>query len=150
MTLRQPNAGWMGAALLDILRGECLPTGGDRSLSHRSMLTFGALKERYQMDTAFGGSGAAPALAMALERIGWRAVRDPSPEELSGDLALLVEACVREHRDVLDLTYAIASTLRHAGPLLDGSLPPIEAYLPAAEEVLRRYVARDRRDGPDA
>jgi hypothetical protein len=111
------------------------------------MLTFGALKERYQVDTAFGGRGAAPALAIALERIGWRAVRDPSPEELSGDLALLVEACVHDHRQVLDLTYAIASTLRHAGPLLDGSLPPVEAYLPAAEEVLQRYVAHDRQDG---
>ncbi len=112
------------------------------------MLTFGALKEQYQVDTAFGGPGAAPALAIALERIGWRAVRDPSAEELSGDLALLVEDCVHEHRTVPDLTFAIASTLRHAGPLLDGSLPPIEAYLPAAEEVLRRYVARDRGDGP--
>jgi len=113
-----------------------------------SMLSFAALKDRYQADTYMGGPGAAPSLALALERIGWRAVRDPSPEELSGDLALLVDACVHEHRRVLDLTYGIATTLRHAGPLLDGSLPPIEAYLPAAEEVLRLYVAHGRGDVP--
>jgi hypothetical protein len=32
---------------------------------------------------------------------------------------------------------------RDAGPNLDGGLPPIEAYLPAAEELLQHYVAND-------
>jgi hypothetical protein len=33
--------------------------------------------------------------------------------------------------------------LRDTGPLLDGGLPPVEAYYPAAEALLRRYVADD-------
>jgi hypothetical protein len=32
---------------------------------------------------------------------------------------------------------------RDAGPNLDGGLPPIEAYLPAAEELLERYVRNE-------
>lgn len=34
----------------------------------------------------------------------------------------------------------IAETLRRNGPVLDGSLPPTESYLPAAYDVVRRYV----------
>ncbi len=45
-----------------------------------------------------------------------------------------------EHRDLTQLTAGIAATLRACGPMLDGGLPPVEAYLPAAEDVLRRYV----------
>jgi hypothetical protein len=52
----------------------------------------------------------------------------------------MFDSCVHLHRDVQALAYAIASVMRDAGPLLDGGLPPIEAYLPAAEEVLRLYV----------
>ena len=52
----------------------------------------------------------------------------------------LVDACVHVDRDVLALTHGIASVLRDTGPLLDGGLPPVEAYLPAAEDVLRLYV----------
>jgi hypothetical protein len=33
--------------------------------------------------------------------------------------------------------------LRDTGPLLDGGLPPVAAYYPAAEALLRRYVADD-------
>ena len=107
------------------------------------MLTFTSLRHRYLADTGFGGPGASPALARALERIGWRAVREPTPEELSGDLAELLDACVHDHRDVGALTHGIAITLRAAGPLLDGGLPPVEAYLPAAQEVLQLYVRND-------
>lgn len=107
-------------------------------------MTYTALKTRYLADTEFGGDGATPSLTRALERIGWRAVRDPSPEELAGYLVELLESCVHEHRDLAQLTAGIAATLRACGPMLDGGLPPVEAYLPAAEEVLRRYVDGDR------
>lgn len=106
-------------------------------------LTFTRLRQRYTEDTYPGGPGAAPSLARALEHIGWRAVREPTPEELSGHLALLLDSCVHEHRDVMALTHGIAMALRDTGPLLDGGLPPVEAYYPAAEELLRRYVADD-------
>lgn len=103
-------------------------------------LTYTALKTRYLADTEFGGDGATPSLTRALEHIGWRAVRDPTPEELAGYLVELLEACVFEHRDIAQLISGIAATLRACGPTLDGGLPPVEAYLPAAEDVLRRYV----------
>lgn len=103
-------------------------------------LSFTRVRQRYLEDTAPGGVGAAPALARALESIGWRAVREPTPEELAGHLVLLLDACVHEHRDVMALVHGIAMALRDTGPLLDGGLPPVEAYYPAAEELLRRYV----------
>jgi hypothetical protein len=104
------------------------------------MIRFTALRERYLLDTSPGGTGAAPVITRALERIGWRSVGEPSADELAGHLVLMFDSCVHLHRDVQTLSYAIASVMRDAGPLLDGGLPPVEAYLPAAEEVLRLYV----------
>ncbi len=107
------------------------------------MITYSALRTRFLADTGFGGSGAAPVLERALERIGWRSVREPTPEELASHLVLFLDACVHEHRDVHALAYAIASVMRDTGPSLDGGLPPTEAYLPAADELLRLYVKND-------
>jgi hypothetical protein len=107
------------------------------------MVTYTQLRTRFVADTGLGGSGAAPALARALERIGWLAVREPTPDELASYLVDLLDDCVHSHRDILTLTRAIASVLRDAGPLLDGGLPPIEAYEPAAEDLLVRYVNDD-------
>ena len=109
------------------------------------MIPFADLRTRYLDDTAFGGPGAVPALTRALERIGWRAVREPTPAELADHLLHLLDACVHEHRDVAALTSACAMALRDTGPLLDGGLPPVEAYLPAAEELLARYIRDDGR-----
>ncbi len=101
------------------------------------------LRARYLEDTRAGGRGATPALMRALERIGWRAVRDPSPELLADYLLHLLDACVHEHHDVVALELAVATALRDAGPLLDGGLPPVEAYLPAAGELLQAYLRDD-------
>lgn len=106
------------------------------------MISYTTLRECYLADTAPGGTGASPHIAAALEQMGWRSVGEPSAEELAGELVLLFDACVRGHRDVQALVYAMAAFMRDVGPLLDGGLPPTEAYLPAAEEVLRVYVAR--------
>jgi hypothetical protein len=116
---------------------------GRSLLSPVNSLSFTRLRQRYTDDTTLGGAGAAPALARALEFIGWRAVREPTPEELAGHLALLLDHCVHEHRDVMALTEGVAMALRDTGPLLDGGLPPVAAYYPAAEALLRRYVADD-------
>ena len=107
------------------------------------MVSYTQLRSRFVADTGLGGSGAAPALARALVHIGWRAVREPTPEELASYLVDLLDDCVHAHRDVLALIRAIATVLRDAGPLLDGGLPPIEAYEPAADELLQRYVHDD-------
>lgn len=111
------------------------------------MITYTQLRTRFVGDTGLGGSGAAPALSRSLERIGWRAVREPTPEELASYLVDLLDDCVHAHRDVLTLSRAIASVLRDAGPLLDGGLPPVEAYEPAAEELLFFYVNDDGTSG---
>lgn len=108
------------------------------------VLTLAALRSCFEQDTRTGGGGASPPMAEALAAIGWRAVQDPTPEELSEFLVDLLADCVTGHRDVAALRYAVARALRDTGPLLDGGLPPVEAYLPAAEEVLRRYCSRNR------
>jgi hypothetical protein len=46
------------------------------------------------------------------------------------------------------LAHGIAAVFRDAGPNLDGGLPPIEAYLPAAEELLQHYVNNDLSERP--
>ncbi len=102
------------------------------------MITYQALRTRLGGQDA--GRGTVAALTRALEAIGWRAVREPSPEEMADHLAGLLELCVREHHDVAQLARAVAAALRDGGALLDGGLPPVEAYEPAAEELLRRFV----------
>lgn len=104
------------------------------------MTAFSALRARYLEDRQAGG--ATPGLAAALTAIGWGAVQEPSPEELAEDLVELVDACVTDHHDTEQLISAIARLLRDYGPLLDGGLPPVEAYEPAAQEVIERYIAQ--------
>lgn len=103
------------------------------------------LRSRYLDDTRPHGPGAVPALTRALEAIGWRSIREPSPEELAAHLLFLLDAFAHGHRDPAQLTYEIASALRDTGPLLDGGLPPVEAYLPAADAVLEHYLRDDGR-----
>jgi len=103
------------------------------------MVSYAALRAQFLSDT--GATGAAPGLARALERIGWRAVQEPTSEEMASHLVFLLDACVHDHFDVTLLVYAIAEVLRDHGPELDGGLPPVDAYVPAAEELLRLYAA---------
>jgi len=108
------------------------------------MISFAALRARYLADRSAGG--ASPRLASALAAIGWRAVGEPSPDELAGYLVELVDACATEHHDTEWLVASVARLLRDSGPLLDGGLPPVDAYEPAARELLEWYVSD--RDAP--
>ena len=105
------------------------------------MIAFAALRARYLADRHAGG--ASPGIAAALAAIGWRAVGDPTPEELAGYGVELVDACVTDHFDTDRLVGAVARLMRDHGPLLDGGLPPVEAYEPAAVDLLDRYVRGD-------
>jgi hypothetical protein len=107
------------------------------------MPPYAAFRDRYLRDTAPGSSGAVPAIARALEHIGWRSVGEPSADDMAAHLVFMFDDCAHTHHDVAALAYAIADAMRDAGPLLDGGLPPAEAYLPAAEELLQRYVRND-------
>ncbi len=84
--------------------------------------------------------GATARLVRALESIGWREGESASPREVARDVLPAIAACVREHRDLPLLHRQIADVLRASGPLLDGSLPPTSAYLPAATELVRIFV----------
>jgi hypothetical protein len=103
------------------------------------MTTYALLRDTFLADTS-GGRSAAPALARSLELLGWHAVQESSPEELASHLVFMLDDCVHDHRDLDVLARAIAGLLRDHGPFLDGGLPPMEAYLPAAEELLRLYT----------
>ncbi len=100
------------------------------------MFALSALRARFRDDRA--GGGAVPELDAALVAIGWGAVGDAQP--VAEYIAELIDACVTDHHDVSRLLYDVARLLRDCGPLLDGGLPPVEAYEPAAEEVLERFV----------
>ncbi|HEX6598026.1 MAG TPA: hypothetical protein VF034_01810 [Gemmatimonadaceae bacterium] len=106
------------------------------------MITFSSLRDRYQHDRAAGG--ATPRLAEALAAIGWHSVGEPSPDELADYLVELIDACISDHHDPERLVTDVARLLRDSGPLLDGGLPPVAAYEPAARDVLERYL-RDPR-----
>lgn len=102
------------------------------------MITLSALRDRYLHDRASGG--ATSRLAAALAAIGWHSVIDPTPEEVADYMVELLDACVADHHDAERLVVDVARLLRDAGPLLDGGLPPVAAYEPAARELLERYV----------
>jgi hypothetical protein len=102
------------------------------------MISFLALRDRYLHDR--GAGGATPRLAAALAAIGWHSVGEPTPEEVAENLVELLDACISDHHDSEQLVNDIARLLRDAGPLLDGGLPPVAAYEPAARDVLDRYL----------
>ena len=105
--------------------------------------TLDRLRARYDSDLAPAGDPqrAEARLSQALRAIGWGGTDVVDAEEVAALLVPLIDACVTGHRQVAALTRDVAETLRDAGPLLDGSLPPAAAYLPAAEDVLARYAA---------
>lgn len=113
-----------------------------RAAVESALTSFASLRERYALDRRAGG--ATPGLAAALAAVGWHSVGEPSPEELADYLVELVDACITEHHDPELLVSEIARLLRDNGPLLDGGLPPVAAYEPAAREVLERYVRVER------
>jgi hypothetical protein len=106
--------------------------------------TFERLRHRFETDQASGAGDprrAEEGLTRALRAVGWGGTDVADAEEVAALLVPLVDACVSGHRQLAALARDVAETLRHAGPLLDGSLPPAAAYLPAAEDVLARYAA---------
>jgi hypothetical protein len=94
-------------------------------------------------DAADGaGGGASARLLRALEAIGWRGGDAASPEEVAAEILPALSACARGRGEMAALYRQIAEVLRANGPVMDGGLPPTSAYLPAATEIVRRFVGR--------
>jgi hypothetical protein len=94
-------------------------------------------------DVGEGTGGSASArLLRALEAIGWRGGDVASPEEVAAEILPALSACARGQGDISALYRQIADVLRANGPVMDGGLPPTSAYLPAATEIVRRFVGR--------
>jgi len=110
-----------------------------------SALSFDTLRVRFASDQARdsqGGHAVTKArLAQALDAIGWRAAGGSSSEEVADIAAHIVESCATRHHDVNAATTQLAELLRNSAATLDGSTSPASMYLPAAREVLVRYVA---------
>jgi hypothetical protein len=83
-------------------------------------------------------------LTRALEAIGWRGGDSVDAAEVAQEVLPSIASCVREHGELGVMYRQIAEILRASGPVLDGSLPPVHDYLPAAAEVVRRFTAPER------
>ncbi|HEY9516029.1 MAG TPA: hypothetical protein VIQ74_10165 [Gemmatimonadaceae bacterium] len=108
------------------------------------VIDFSALRERFAADCEVERQGkpgvVESRLARALDAIGWRSAGGES----SGQVAILarhiVASCVAGHHDPRRAARELAGLLRSASAGLDGGLPAPSAFVPAAEDVLRRYA----------
>lgn len=91
-------------------------------------------------DASLASGGATLRVTQALEAIGWRGSDAVEAGEVAQEIVPAIAAFAREHGDLSLLHRQVAEILRASGPLLDGSLPPSAAYLPAADEVVRRFI----------
>lgn len=104
-----------------------------------------ALTARFESDQRAGAGGDGMSLTerrvvAVLERIGWRSASDEAPEEIAGDIVMMLQGCVRGHRVLAALRRDLAEYLRrHADPL-DGSLASVSAWEPTAAELIQRYA----------
>lgn len=106
-------------------------------------VTVAALRAALGSASAEDG-GASARLTRALEAIGWRGGDVVDAADVAQEILPSIASCVRDHGN-LGVTYReIAEVLRGSGPALDGSLPPVHDYIPAAAEVLRGFVAMAR------
>ena len=79
-------------------------------------------------------------LELALDAIGWRSAGGSPADEVAAVAAHIVERCVTEHHDVAVAATQLAELLRTSAATLDGSMSSATMFLPAAQEVLVRYV----------
>lgn len=106
---------------------------------------FTSLRDRFEMDRGGAADGrhdlAAERLERGLDAIGWRSADGSSSEEVASVAVHIMAECVHGHHDVEIATQALADLLYQSAAMLDGSMFSASAFVPAAEEVLRLYVA---------
>ena len=105
---------------------------------------FPALRTRFEADRAAerqGQPGLIEArLSGALDALGWRSAGGESSDAVAGIARHVIASCVTGHHDLRRAARELADLLRGATAGLAGGLPPTSAFIPAGEELLRRYV----------
>lgn len=114
------------------------------SPSARSVARMAALRARFLRDRegeAEGGHGAVAArLESALDDIGWRSAGGSSSQEVAAVAVHILDRCVTGHRDVDAAVRSLADLLYQSAATLDGSMSDAPAFVPAALEVIDRYI----------
>lgn len=109
-----------------------------------ALADFAALKARYDADRAAERGGRREVvearLVLALEAIGWRSAGGESAEEVAPLAAHVLDACVHGHQDPRRAARELAELLRSSAAALDGGGAHVTAFIPAAEDILRRYA----------
>lgn len=113
-------------------------------MTSNGFVEFSALRERFDADRAAERAGETGViegrLARALDAIGWRSAGGESSEEVAALARHTLASCVVGHRDPRRAARELAELLRSSTAGLDGSLPSASAFVPAGEELLRRYA----------
>lgn len=113
-------------------------------MTSTGLVSFAALHERFAADREAVQRGEAGVvegrLARALDAIGWQSAGGESSEEVAALAGHTLASCVAGHHDPRRAARELAELLRTSAAGLDGSLPSAYAFIPAAEELLRRYA----------
>ena len=81
-------------------------------------------------------------LGTILDQLGWRSASEVPASAVAPEIAMMVGACVRGHRDIVRLRRGIAECLRRHSHPLDGSGTSVAAWEPFAAQLLGRLVAQ--------
>lgn len=114
-------------------------------MSGGTRVTLESLTARYELDEP-AGTGAATAGAAArrvagiLDSLGWRSASDAPASDVAPEIALMIRACVRGHRQLDALRRSVAEALRRYSHALDGSGAAAAAWAPFATQLLDRYA----------
>jgi hypothetical protein len=107
-------------------------------------ITMDALRQRLARDGELAaqgqGDGTEHRLEEALDAIGWRSAGGSSSEEVAALAAHLVRGSVGSGRQPGAVIGELAELLRTHAATLDGSMLSASMFVPAAAEVLSRYL----------
>ena len=110
----------------------------------KGVTDFDALRARYEGDLAAEGRGrrgvVEARLEVALDAIGWRSAGGEPAAVVASHARHLLAACMGRHHDARRLARELAELLRSSAAALDGGGASASAFIPAAEDVLRRYA----------
>ena len=116
-------------------------TGGG---SERSAVRMAGLRARFLRDREGERDGRHEAvvarLEAALDAIGWRSAGGSSSEEVAAVAVHVFDNCVNGHHDVHAAARSLAELLYQSSASLDGSMSSPSDFLPAALEVIDRYI----------